>query len=89
MPFPARPAGAHSKRPSGEAAKAAGLSRDGESSFYKTFVVSAGRHRIAVRMKERGDGKGFDFSRQQEVTLAPAQSLVFGFRSDTGKFFLR
>ena len=66
-----------------------GLSADGQSSFYHTFAVPAGRHRIAVRMRDRGDGQGFDYAREAWVTLAPAQSLVVSFSEDEGRFFLQ
>ncbi len=67
----------------------AGLSRDGQSSFYRTFPVAAGRHRIKVRMRDRGDGQGFDYAHDAWVTLRPAQALVVGFLEDEGRFFLK
>lgn len=66
----------------------AGLSADGQSSFYSTFAVPAGRHRIAVRMRDRGDGQGFDYTHDAWITIAPAQALVVGFVEDERNFFI-
>lgn len=66
------PAYAATSRPSG-------LSKDGASSVYHRFAVPAGTHRIAVRMKDSAAGSGFDYTREGEVTLKPAQVLVIDF----------
>ena len=72
------------------ASKPSGLSKDGSSQFYEKVAMPAGVHRLAVRMRDstRTDG-GFDFSFEGDVTLAPLQSLVVGFRGESGEFFLR
>ena len=61
-----------------------GLSRDGASSVYHRFALSAGTHRIAVRLKDSAGGGGFDYSREANVTLKPAQVLVIDFDDDQG-----
>ncbi len=66
-----------------------GLSADGQSSFYHSFAAPAGRFRIAVRMRDRGDGGGFGHARETWITLPPKQVLVVGFDEDSGRFFFR
>lgn len=66
-----------------------GFSKDGASSFYEKFAVSAGRHRIVIRMGEKGIDGGFEHVLEDEVTLAPAQVLVVGYRSDSRTLFLK
>ncbi len=66
-----------------------GLSDDGASSFYKTFPVPAGPHRIALRVRDKGDSKGFDHTRESDVVLVPAQSLVVGFKAGNPAVFLK
>lgn len=67
----------------------AGLAGDGESSFYRTFTVEAGRHRLVLRMKDHGEGGGFDYGWEKEVDLAPAQVLVVGFDKLDKRFVIR
>ena len=66
----------HTARPSG-------LSRDGASSLYHRLALSAGTHRIAVRMKDDVRSSGFDHVRHATVTLEPAQILVIDFDTAT------
>ncbi len=56
-----------------------GLSRDGASAIYRRLVVSAGEHRIAVRLKDSPGSGGFDHRHEATVTLKPAQVLVIDF----------
>lgn len=67
----------------------AGLSGDGPSSFYATFPVPAGTHHVALRVRDRGATRGFDYVREADVTLAPAQALVVGFRANDPAVFLK
>lgn len=60
-----------------------GLSRDGASAFYHRMEVKAGSHQLAIRVKNDVRTAGFDFVREQTVTLKPAQILVIDF--DPGK----
>lgn len=69
--------------------KPSGLSKDGASQFYERIPVTAGTHRIAVRMRDSARSDGFDFEYEATATLAPLQSLVLGFRGETGQFHLR
>lgn len=66
-----------------------GLSKDGASSVYQRLSVAAGSHRIAVRLKDSPGSGGFDYRREQEVNLAPAQVLVIDFDADQGGITLR
>jgi hypothetical protein len=61
-----------------------GLSRDGASSVYHRVAVSAGEHRIAVRLKDSAAATGFNHTREATVTLKPAQVLVIDFDAAKG-----
>jgi hypothetical protein len=61
----------------------AGLSRDGASAYYRRIEVPAGRHHVAVRVKDDVRSAGFDYTHAADVTLQPAQVLVIDF--DPGK----
>lgn len=66
-----------------------GLAGDGPSRVYERFVLPAGGHDVAVRLRDTGRNEGFDHARQERVTLAPEQMFVIDFRSDTGEFVFR
>jgi hypothetical protein len=66
-----------------------GLSKDGASSIYQRLSVAAGSHRISVRLKDSAGGGGFDYQREQSVTLAPAQILVIDFDAEKGGITLQ
>jgi len=61
-----------------------GLRRDGASAYYRRLDVPAGAHRLAIRVKDDVRSAGFDYVREQSVTLAPAQILVIDFDPDKG-----
>ena len=65
-------------------AKASGLSKDGASTVYQRFVVSAGPHRLAVRLNDDARIPGFNFQREETLTLAPGKVLVVDFNADKG-----
>jgi len=64
----------------------AGLSRDGESTVYKRFPVTAGTHTITARLRDSHRPEGFDYERSEVVSLFPQQNFVVGFNVDTGGF---
>ena len=64
--------------------KPAGLSRDGASAVYRRLEVKAGPQLIAVRLKDDVRSEGFDYQREQAVTLKPAQILVIDFDASKG-----
>jgi hypothetical protein len=66
-----------------------GLSKDGASSVYQRLSVRAGAHRVAVRLKDSAAGNGFDYQREQMVTLTPAQILVIDFDAEKGGITLQ
>ena len=61
----------------------AGLSRDGASSVYHRLDVSAGEHRVTVRLKD-GPGPAFDHTREATLRLQPGQVLVIDFDPQKG-----
>lgn len=63
-------------------AEPSGLSRDGASTVYQRLQVSAGEHRLAVRLKDDVRSTGFDFVREATLTLKPGQVLVIDFDAE-------
>jgi hypothetical protein len=77
-----QPAFRHSAQPSG-------LSKDGASSVYHRYAVTAGSHRVAVRLKDDVRSPGFTQTREDTVTLKPAQILVIDFDTATQRITLQ
>lgn len=71
----------------GAALPPAGLAGDGPSHVYRRFVLPAGSHDIAVRLRDTARAEGFDHARRERIALAPGQHLVIDFRPDTGFVF--
>ncbi|MBI3704691.1 MAG: hypothetical protein HY244_12805 [Rhizobiales bacterium] len=67
----------------------AGIAGDGPSKVYERFVVPAGNHDIAVRMRDTPRTEGFDHERRGTVTLSPDQMFVIDFRPENGDFVFR
>ncbi|MEI8161517.1 MAG: hypothetical protein WCI19_00105 [Betaproteobacteria bacterium] len=66
-----------------------GLSKDGVSTVYKRFEVKAGSYRIAVKMNDNLVNPGFNYIKEAQVTLKPAQVLVIDFNPDKGGLFFQ
>jgi hypothetical protein len=66
----------------------AGLKRDGNATVYHRLPVPAGRHTIAVRLRDR-PGEGFDYKREEMVELAPGRVLLIDFAAAKGGFLFR
>lgn len=66
-----------------------GIAGDGPSRVYQRFVVPAGPHDVAVRMRDTARVEGFDHARAERVTLVPDQMFVIDFRPETGAFVFR
>ena len=66
----------------------AGLKGDGNATVYHRLPVPAGKHRIAVRLRDR-PGEGFDFSREETIELAPGRVLLIDFVAAQGGFLFR
>lgn len=68
---------------------ARGIAGSGPSRIYRRFPLPAGRHDIAVRLRDHPATKGFDYAGETQVTLAPAQSFVVDFRPEAGGFVFK
>jgi hypothetical protein len=66
-----------------------GVAGDGPSRVYQRFVLPAGRHDLAVRMRDTVRPEGFDHERSGSVALAPDQMIVIDYRPDSGSFIFR
>ena len=64
-----------------------GLSGDGPSRVYERFVVPAGPHTVAVRMRDTPRSDGFDHAKSGEVVLAAGDNFVVDFQA--GGFVFR
>ena len=63
-----------------------GLADDGPSSVYERFEVSAGHHRIRVRLRDTVRESGFDHEGTAAIHLSARQSFVIDFRPELGGF---
>ena len=66
-----------------------GLSRDGASTYYQRIAVAAGTHHLKVRLKDDVRSAGFDFTREETVSIKPAQILVIDFDPSKGGITLQ
>ena len=66
----------------------AGLKGDGNATVYHRLPVPAGKHRIAVRLRDR-PGEGFNYAREETVELAPGRVLLIDFIAAQGGFLFR
>jgi hypothetical protein len=66
-----------------------GIAGDGPSRVYERFVLPAGRHDIAVRMRDTRRSEGFDHARRERVELAEDQLFVIDYRPASGEFVFR
>lgn len=64
----------------------AGLWNDGPSTVYARFPVTAGRHRLELRLRDSGRAAGFDYTGSAIATLAPGQNFVIEFHGAEGGF---
>ena len=71
-----------------QVAQPSGLSSDGAAVVYRRLEVPAGKHHIEVRMKDNARSAGFDYTRSEEVDLAPAEILVVDFDAATRRIIL-
>ena len=66
-----------------------GIAGDGPSRVYQRFVLPAGRHELAVGMRDTARTQGFDHAHRESVTLAPDQLLVIDYRGESDGFIVR
>lgn len=62
-----------------------GIAGDGPSRVHQRFVLPAGSHRVAVRLRERSEGD-FNWKAEREIGLDPGSSRVIDFRAAGGGF---
>ena len=72
-----------------EVAEPTGLSDDGPAALHRRLEVTAGTHRLAVRLKDSARQHGYDFERNETVALRPAQILVIDFDAERGGITLQ
>jgi hypothetical protein len=66
-----------------------GISGDGPSRVYQRFVVSAGAHTLAVRMRDTPRPEGFDYAKSAAIVLAPEDNFVVDFGAEASGFVFR
>lgn len=66
-----------------------GLSRDGASTIYHRFAVRSGEHRLAIRLNDDARSTGFNYQREEMVTLKSGKVLVIDFNHEAGGITLQ
>jgi hypothetical protein len=66
-----------------------GLSGDGPSRIYRSFVVPAGPHHLTVRLRDSGRSSGFDYEFDQTIDLAASRNLVIDFHPTGRGFYVK
>lgn len=66
-----------------------GLSKDGASTVYHRFPVHSGEHRLAIRLNDDARATGFNYRREETVTLKPGKVLVIDFNQEAGGITLQ
>ena len=69
--------------------KPTGISRDGVGTVFKRFELKAGTYKLAARMNDNLVNPGYNFVKEEQITLKPAQVLVIDFNPDQGGLFFR
>ncbi len=70
-------------------AQPSGLARDGRALLSHRLVTTAGSHEIAVRVRDSARTTGFDYQREERVTLQPAQILVIDLQPERHEITFR
>jgi hypothetical protein len=66
-----------------------GLSKDGASTVYHRLPVHSGDHRLAIRLNDDARATGFNYQREETVTLKPGKVLVIDFNQQAGGITLQ
>lgn len=66
-----------------------GFKRDGIANVYQRFQVPAGQHKLTARMKDDEKLTEYNYVKQMEVNLTPAQVFVIDFDPEAGGFIFR
>ena len=69
--------------------KPTGIAGDGPSRVYERFVLPAGEHDLAVRLRDTPRKEGFDYTRKARVALAAEQNFVIDFNPEANGFIFR
>ena len=70
-------------------ARPSGIWGDGPASIYERFDLAAGRHQIAVRLRDSARTTGWDYARTEEVMLEPGRYFTITFTTATREFRFR
>ncbi|MBE0615703.1 MAG: hypothetical protein IH604_18705 [Burkholderiales bacterium] len=70
-------------------AKPSGLSKDGASTVYHRIPVQSGEHRLAIRLNDDARNAGFNYRREETVSLKPGKVLVIDFNQEAGGITLQ
>ena len=62
---------------------------DGPSRVYRRFVLPAGPHTLAVRMRDTPRSEGFDHAKSGLIILAPEDNFVVDFGAEASGFVFR
>jgi hypothetical protein len=63
-----------------------GIAGDGPSRVYQKFVLPAGSHEVALRLRDTARAEGFDHEAARRIELAPGQNFVIDFSPVAGGF---
>jgi hypothetical protein len=66
-----------------------GLSKDGPSTVYHRFALPSGQYRLAVRLNDDARTSGFNYQREEVVTLKSGKVLVIDFNREAGGITLK
>jgi len=72
-----------------DAMQPTGIKRDGSTSAYYTLTVPSGKYKLAARLKDHINLKEFNYVKQMDVVLAPAQVFTIDFEAQEGGFIFR
>lgn len=65
-----------------------GLSRDGASTFYESVRLTAGTHRLSLRMRDSARTEGFDYIEEHTIEVKPQDLVVVQFMREEQRFRL-
>ena len=63
-----------------------GIRRDGFASIYQRYPIPSGQHRLVARMKDHEKLTDYNYIKQMDITLEPAQVFVIDFNEKAGGF---
>ena len=66
-----------------------GLWNDGPASVYERMQVTAGPHRVSVRLRDSARREGWDYEHAESITLRPGRYFTITFRAENGGFEFR